>query len=78
MNRKITKLEVAISVLLESGLPMHYEQVAKVALSKGLEGTCSSSLYVSFNAVLNREVRHNPKKVIRKLRPGVFQAIKES
>ena len=72
MKHKMTYLEAAISVLSATKRPMHYEQVAKVALGKGLIHTNSSNLFISFGSMLNREARLNPNSRVRKLRPGVF------
>jgi hypothetical protein len=55
-----------------AGKPMHYEQIARIAVRTGLIVSDSEHLSISIGSRLNREVRSNPMGEVRKIRAGVF------
>ena len=76
MTSKITQLEAAVKVLVDAKRPMHYEQVAKLTVAKGLISSESPNFSINIGSILNREVNNNPSASIKKVRVGVFEAKK--
>jgi hypothetical protein len=69
----MTFLEAAETVLHEANTPLHYEEIAKLALTKGLIVTSGKTPAATLNSEIAVELRANgDRSHFVRVRPGVY------